>query len=264
MSKLRLIVLIIASIYVVFVLPLVILEIIQSSVYILIGIILFAIYYFTLRLEKVNLLRISKIYLNECDPLKYITEYKKYLSNFIQAKTNKYLNEITISLAYLSLGELGEAKNILDDLVEFEPNFSPPLRFWYYKAWIYYFEETKELERIKTLINQVKELIDISPLKFKTQLISNYNQIIARYYILANIHLNLAEQEFSKIFRANFPKFNVVVNVYYLGLIAYKQTDYKRALEYFRSVAKNGNKLSVVKKANEYIEKINEEIRKEF
>jgi len=127
-----------------------------------------------------------------------------------------------------------------------------------------YFEETKELERIKTLINQVKELIDISPLKFKTQLISNYNQIIARYYILANIHLNLAEQEFSKIFRANFPKFNVVVNVYYLGLIAYKQTDYKRALEYFRSVAKNGNKLSVVKKANEYIEKINEEIRKEF
>lgn len=256
MSKLKFILLIIDAVYVIFVLPLAILGYINFSIFVIIAIIFVIVNFSVNRYEKIKLVKISKIYLDECDPLRYIEEYKKLLSRSILTKNAKVLNDITIALANISYGDIEEAKKTLDGLVESEPKFDSVLRFWYYKAWIYYFEETNEVDRIKTLILQSKQLVDRCPGKYKAQLISNYNQIIARYYVSANIHLNLAEQEFNKIFKANFPKFNVVVNVYYLGVIAYLQKNYIRALEYFNSVAKNGNRLAVVNKSKNYIKKI--------
>lgn len=256
MSKLKFILLIINAVFVIFVLPLAILDYVNFSIFFLISIGLVVIYFSVSRYEKIKLVKISKIYLDECDPIRYIEAYKKLLSRSILSKNAKVLNDITIALANISYGDIEEAKRTLDGLVESEPKFDSVLRFWYYKAWIFYFEETNEVERIKTLIFQSKQLVDRCPIKYKAQLISNYNQIIARYYIAANIHLNLAEQEFNRVFKSNFPKFNVVVNVYYLGVIAYLQKNYIRALEYFNSVAKNGNKLAVVNKSKNYIKLI--------
>lgn len=260
MSKLRFLSIIIIALYIIFVFPLQILGYVDITIFILIGLTLMIIYYFIWKNENKKLTNISKIYLHGCDPIKYIDEYQKFLKNSITNKNSQILNKITISLAYISSGDAEEARKILDSLVDLEPKFDLNIRFWYYKAWIYYFEEIKEIERIKILIKQAKLLIDDCPLKYKAQLISNYNQIIARYYVLSNIHLELAEEEFKKIFKGNFPKFNVVVNVYYLGVISYKQRDYQNALEYFNSVIKNGNKLAVVNKAKTYIENIQNEI----
>lgn len=257
MSKIRFIVVILSLIYILFIFPLAIIDLITLEIFILIGLVLIISFHSIKRVERKKIVNVSKFYLDECDPIKYIKDLKKLLKHFILFKSIKYLNEITIALAYISAGNLDDAKNILESLVDIEPKFSVIIRFWYYKAWIYYFEETNEIERIKVLIEQSRLLIDKTPTRFKAQMLSNYNQIIARYYVLANIHLNLAEEEFNKIFKTNFPKMNVVVNVYYLGVIAYRNNDLKHARDYFKSVVKNGNKLNVVLKSNEYLEKIN-------
>lgn len=263
MSKQRFIVAILIAIYAIFVFPLELLDFIDVTIFLLIGLILFALYFYFRKREKQKLIYISKIYLHECDPIRYIEEYNKYLKNFVLSKRFKTLHKITNSMAYLAAGKIDEAKQILDEFVENEPNFYPVIRFWYYKAWIYYFEETKELARIKILIQEVQKIIHITPLKYRPQLLSNYNQMIARYYVASKIHLNLAEDEFKKVFNRNLPKLNVVVNVYYLGVISFLNKDYVTAKEYFNSVIKNGNRLIVVDRAKEYLDLIDNGLKED-
>lgn len=259
MSRIRFIFLIFNFMYIIFIFPLTLLDYFSLDLSFTIGLVLIIAFYVLKRIDRNKFIKVTKVYLDECDPEKYIYEFKKLMKHIILPSKAKYLNDITIAMAYYSLGKIEEARKSLEKLVDVEPKFPPVIRFWYYKAWLYYFLETKEIEKIKTLLEQSRLIIDNVPTKFKSQLSSNYNNLTARYYVLANIHLNLAEQEFSKIYKMNLPKLHVVSNVYYLGVIAYKQNDFRRALECFKSVEKNGNKLIFVQKALFYINKINEE-----
>lgn len=259
-SKIRFGISILLFSFIIFIFPLEILRLIDDVIFFLIAITLLASFYFVKYFEKRKLIAISKIYLDTCDPVKYVEEYQKYLKQIVTKEKYKYLHSITIALAHISAGKIIEAKQTLDELVEKEPHFDSIIRFWYYKAWIYYFEETKEIAKFKVLMHELKKLVDQCPYKFREQLLSNYNNIVARYYVLNNIHLDIAYKEFSKVFFGRYPKLNAVINVYYLGVIAYLENNYNEAKEYFNSVIRNGNKLEVVNKAKKYLSLINEDI----
>ena len=188
-SKTRLILQILNGLNFIFVIPLVFLDYVDSFVFLIIAIIIAVPSLILKRYDKQKFILIAKIYLDECDPEKYLIEYKKFLKRMVVSNNQKILTESTLALAHLSIKKISESKRILDSLVQYEPRFSPYIRFWYYKSWIIYFEETNEIERMRVLIQQSKTIIDNSPLKYKPQLISNYNQLISRYYVKNNIHL---------------------------------------------------------------------------
>jgi len=259
MSKVRFGFVILIIIDALVLIPLALINLLNYYMLFIITVIIVSGYFITRNNEKKRLIEISKIFLDKCDPERYVFEYQKFINTLISRERNRVLYKITLVLGYLTYGNLEEAKKILDELIDEEPKLELINRFWYYKTWIYYFEETKNYAKCEILLKEVQKLVSISPIKYKMQLILNYNQMLARFYVANKINLDKAENEFSKVFKTRLPKLNIVTNVYYLGVIAYLKNDYTKAIEYFNSVIKNGNKLAVVEKAKNYLNIIERE-----
>lgn len=233
-------------------------ELFEVDIFVIVGPLLVLIYFIILRKEKINNFKASKLYFQDCDPEAFIEEFIKLSTKRLYSKNTKIRNKINLIHVYLSNGDLKSARIYLESLVEDEPKYSPVIKFSYYLAWSYYFEQKGEIEQLKTLIGQLEQLIIASQPKHKRFQAMHLKIITTRLYILENIHLDIAEKDILEILNNPLLKINIVVNVYYLGVIAYKQKRFDQATEYFDSVVLNGNKLIQVKKANLYLNKIKE------
>lgn len=218
-----------------------------------------AVFYYNYTLKKkdrIKLHKISSIYFNDCNPRLYLSEIEKYNKKIIRSKKGKILHQISKSLIYLDLGDLSACHEILLSLVNQEETFTIVIKFWYYKAWIYYYDEIDQPGRMKILLQELEKLAQTAPAKYQKQLKLNFRQVQARYYVKVGIYLDTAEAIYSEIFKGRYPRLTVVLNLYYLGVIAYKQARYDLAVERLNSVVKNGNQLYVVEKAKQLIEEI--------
>jgi len=256
MTKLRFYYWIFSILAVLFFVVLVVIDPENAQAYFILEVGIIFINFYLKRKEKNRLLKITMIYINECNPERYLYELEQFNKKRIRSKHMLIMDKISKSLIYLDIGKIEESYKILFSLVEVEPSFNTFMRFWYYKSWIYYYEEVKEIKRMKYLIDKTTELIELSPLKYRNQLQANFKQILARYYVTAGIYLDNAEDNYSEVFKGRFPKLTVVLSVYYLGVIAYKQGKYDLAVERLQSVVRNGKYLFVSEKSKVLLEKI--------
>lgn len=212
------------------------------------------------KIDRDKLLAITMIYLDDCDPDLYLQEISKYQRTLVRTKSGRLLNLISRALILLDGGRVDETVAILKGIARFEAKLSPFVRFWYYKAWFYYLEENRRTEKIEELIAELFRIANSAPLRYRTQLLDNYQLILCRYYVLTGTHLERAERSFSEVFTGNYPKLVVVISHYYLGLIAYKQGLYQLALDRLHYVTENGPKLHISRKSSQLIKIINKKL----
>jgi hypothetical protein len=206
--------------------------------------------------EKQKYARLTAIYVSECDPERYLLEYEKYRKSLLFPKRKIPMATISKALVYVDLGDFDTARNLLLGLADEEAKMSDFVRFWYYKAWIYCYDETKETARMKVLIDQQKIIIERIKSRYQMQLLANYQLIVARYYLRAGIYLENAETIYHQVLNGPYPKLTYVLCEFRLGEIAFLKNQYETAQERFHAVIRNGNKLYVTKKAHEFLDKI--------
>jgi tetratricopeptide (TPR) repeat protein len=208
------------------------------------------------RLERKKLFEMTMIYLNELDPLRYLEAYEKYNRQRLRSKNAKLMDEITKAQILLDAGKIPETREVLESLIDREPQFSAFVRFWYYKNWINYFDEVDDPARMKFLLNQLSESIETLPQKYRWQMLANLHIIEARYYVHEGIFLDTAEERYSEILKGNSPRLMMMHCVYQMGVIAYKTGRFDIAKSRLQSVVKNGNQLHIVTKAEELLNKM--------
>ena len=229
-------------------------------VYIIFLVVIFYCNYRIRKTERNKVLAITMIYLHECNPERYLYEIEKYQKTLIKTRRRRKIDKISKALILMDIGKLQDAKKILNEMIENEPKMSPFVKFWYFKAWIYYLEEYRAVDKIEVLMKELFEIVTTAPLRYKVQLQDNYQLILSRYYVNAGIYLDKAEASFSEVFTGKYPKLVILVSFYYLGLIALKQGRLDLALERFDFVVKNGPKLYISDKSISLINKINQQV----
>lgn len=260
MSKIRLTMLIISFITLISLSILIIFDPDRWLAYFIFSVIILFCNFRIKKIDRDKLLAITMIYLDDCDPDLYLQEISKYQRTLVRTKSGRLLNLISRALILLDGGRVDETVAILKGIARFEAKMSAFVRFWYYKAWFYYLEEMKYTERIEVLMAEMFRIANSAPLRFRSQLLDNYQLILCRYYVLTCTHLDRAEKSFAEVFAGNYPKLVVVVSHYYLGLIAFKQGQYEKALNRFHYVTENGPKLHVAHKSLDLIKRINEKL----
>lgn len=208
--------------------------------------------------EKQKFTLLTAIYVSDCDPERYLHEYEKYRKSLLFPKRRIPMATISQALIHIDLGNFDTARNLLLGLVEDEPTMSDFVRFWFYKAWIYCYDETKETARMKVLIDQQKNIIERVKSRSRMQLLANYQLILARYFLRTGIDLGNAETIYRQVLNGASPKLIYVQCEFRLGEIAFLKKQYESAKERFLIVIRNGSKLYVAKKAQEYLNRINE------
>ena len=260
MSKLRLIMLIVSFFTLISLSVLIIFDPEKWLAYFLFSVFILFCNFRIKRIERDRLLAITMIYLNECNPDRYLCEIGKYQKSLIKTRNGRLLNLISKAMILLDGGRVEETEEILKGIAKYEAKLSPFVRFWYYKAWFYYLEENRRTEKIEELIAELFRIANSAPLRYRTQLLDNYQLILCRYYVLTGTHLERAERSFSEVFTGNYPKLVVVISHYYLGLIAYKQGLYQLALDRLHYVTENGPKLHISRKSSQLIKIINKKL----
>jgi hypothetical protein len=242
---------------------LIILDEVWFEVYLTIIVINFILNIYFRKAEKKKLMEITFIYINELEPLKYLEEYQKFNKKRFLSRNTKIMDKISTALVLIDAGQINKSYETLFELVDEEEKFNPFIRFWYYKAWIHYFDEVDDLSRMRFLAEQSKFLIqDISP-KYRSQILANFELMRARCFIKEGIFLKAAENKYNEVLRGRFPRLTVVNSVYLLGVIAYKKQDYDLSKKRLISVIQNGKELNAAKKAKlllETIEKIENKV----
>ncbi len=215
-------------------------------------------HFFFQRFEKKKTLKIHMIYLQDLNPLAYLEEYQKFNKKRFLSKAAKSINKINSALVLLTADKIEKAHQILIGLVDQEPKFGSYLRFWYYTAWINYYDEVDDLTRMKFLLEQNKAILKEIPPKYRQKLVENFEFFKAKCFVKEGIFLDTAENYFYDILRTNLPKLTILNCVYQLGVIAYKNGKYELSKRRFQSVVMNGKDLNEAKKAKTFLEKIDE------
>lgn len=240
--------------------PLILIDPVNSTVYLFIGGVSGALMFYFWAIEKRKMNQVVMIYVNDCDPLRYLEEYENLIRTYVSTSTSRVINQIGKALLLMEAGEIDSAKSILDALVDDEPGFNNSLKFLYYKAWIFYFDETNNLEKMEVLYNQAQKLLSSIPLKLKPIIDSNFKYIQARYFVKAGIYLDSAESIYGEAFKGRYPYLTVLNSIYYLGVIALKQGKKEIAMERFSAIIKSGkSNLAIFNKSHEMIKKIGDE-----
>jgi len=264
MSKLRLTLLIITFFSIISLNILIFLEPTNWLAYI---IFLILIIYCNIRLKKIErerLFKITMIYLNDCNPERYLVEIENYQKKLVKTRLRRLIDKISNALILMDIGKLQDSHDILNSIIPYEAKLSPFVKFWYYKAWIYYLEEIKCIDKIEVLMAELYEIANTAPRRYKMQLQDNYQLVLSRYYVLAGIYLDKAEESFAEVFTGTYPKLVVIISHYYLGLIALKQGRYNLALERFDYVVNNGPKLYISSKSINLIKQINNQLNNQY
>lgn len=206
--------------------------------------------------ERKKALKIHLIYLHDLNPLVYLEEYQKFNKKRFLSKSAKLISKINCAIVLLTAGKLEKSHQVLLELVDLEPKFGPYLRFWYYTAWINYYDEVDDLQRMKFLLEQNKIILKEIPAKYRQKLVENYEFFRAKCLVKEGVFLDTAENFFLGILRGNLPKLTILNCIYQLGLIAYKNRQYDLSKRRLLSVVTNGKDLNEAKKAKTILEKI--------
>lgn len=231
-------------------------------------IILYALLFFILtiylhRAEKNKIMKLQLIYIHDLEPLIYLSEYEKYNKRRLRSKTFKTLDKINSVVILIDAGEIEEAHRLLMELTEEEPEFGIFLRFWFYNAWIHYFDQIDDLPRMKVLLEEIKKLLPLFPLKQKPKMYANYEMISVKVGIREGKDLEAAENYLTYVLRGHLPKITVLKCIYQLGIIAHKKGAQQTAKNRFLAVIANGKNLNITRKAKAYLEKIEPSISEE-
>lgn len=231
-------------------------DMIDFEIFLTYSIIYIFLNYWFYKSEKNKIMKLYLIYINDLEPEKYLQEFQKYNKHRLRNKTSRIIDQIYFAIVLIDACKVQEAHQILMNYVDEEPKFSAFLRFWYYNAWINYFDEVDDLPRMKVLALQIKNLINCFPPNQRQKLFANYEMVKARILVKEGIFLDIAEKFFTQLLRGRFPKITIINCVYQLGLIAYKKGDYELSKKRLLAVTENGKNLNIVKKANVLLEKI--------
>ncbi|MDD3999695.1 MAG: hypothetical protein PHX62_02210 [Bacilli bacterium] len=256
MHKLRYLFFIISFIIATTLFVLIAFDYILFEVYFGIIIIVLILNFYFKRIETRKLFELTLIYINELEPLKYLEESTKYNKKRFLSKSAKRMDKITSALVLLDGAKIEEAHQVLLELVDIEEKMTPFIRFWYYKAWIHYYDEVDDILRMKFLADQNKTLITYIPQKFSAQILANYELLRARCFVKEGVFLDTAETYYTQVLSGRFPKLTVINCVYQLGLIAYKNNNFNLAKKRLQSVVTNGKNLNAALKARQLLDKI--------
>ena len=213
------------------------------------------------KMEKQKLMQIIIYYSQTGDADEYLKQLKAHDENMVRNRKIKWYQATTYAQVYLDKGSFEEAKKILIELVEFEPKFNKLTKFLYYRAWINYFLNYNKIAETQTLLVQLNKLIETSPVSLQQQFILAYQILLAKYNIRCNNLLNETKATIKQVININPTPLMVSSSNFYLGILEYKLGNFDEAKKIFAEVASFNEQLHFVRKAKEYLQKLNEHYR---
>ena len=202
-----------------------------------------------LRYRAVSLLPITKLLYEDCNPEACASAIIYYCTN---SKGHTRLSQHTLlaqCLIYLNDAELAQ-----DVLISYpRKDASSSLQYWSLMSYIYYMLKDEEaLSRCKEEAQNIRlhygragimiQSEEMAAIENKIHLMDGDLNTCKKYYLQG-------------LQRANFP-FQQVDSCYYIALISFVEEDYKLARLYFEKVLELGNRMYFVKKAKNYLDKI--------
>ncbi|OPZ33235.1 MAG: hypothetical protein BWY97_00707 [Tenericutes bacterium ADurb.BinA124] len=238
----------------------IIIDYVNFSLYLIISLSgIFLIFYMrVIELAKIN--RVKNIYFQKCYPQKFLTEHDELMNGFILSQKQIHKNQLFKITVYLNLGNVNQAKQILDALTVKTAQLSIAELYWLLIGWFNYFEEIDDLEKMEIFFEKIKMLNNELPQTFKQKTLNNYLKIQARYFIKSGIYLDNAETVFIDSLKNRKYFINVIDALYYLGIVAFKQNKKELALERLNFVVQSQLKeLSIYHKSLDLVELISNE-----
>ena len=226
------------------------------NIYIYIVIALLWVPNFTLRnSERNQLIRIIGNYTNNCDSKAYYDEIQAFYKTLYLTKRAKKLNNIILAMIKCDMGEIDEAEELLKsvcDIIEKTNKFN---KYNYYRAWCNIYYERGEANHYQVLLEEMRKIIDSEKRSvLKSQMSMNFHYIEAKYFILNGIYLDKARSLYEDTLNGEAANIMRLSSNYYLGVIASKENNREKAIEYFKKVAFSGRNLNMVTKATKYVE----------
>lgn len=202
-----------------------------------------------------SLRELESIYINECDPFRYLELMEKNNKKNIQTRMSRYFYKIRRADFLCECGDFKEARRLLDELLESEEEFNNAILAYYYKVWISYFIEFGNFDRVEILLEQMQQLS--VGLTNRTMIMftnSMYFSCLSKYNVYTKRDLLNTEKYFANLVNSNAGKAYVVSGMYYLALIALHNGEIDKAKRRSKYVYENGNKLSYARKIIKVIE----------
>lgn len=205
--------------------------------------------YFIRRHIKASFKEMESIYINECDPQRYLEAFEKSDKYNISTTMSRYFHKIRKADFLCECLKFKEARVILDELLEVESQMNNALLSYYYKVWISYFIEFGHFDRVQVLLEQMQQLPQTSTNDTMHMFCNSmYFSCLAKYNVLTKRDLDNTEKYFASLVNSNAGKAYIVSGMYYLSLIAIEKGEIEKAKRRSKYVYEHGNKLSYVSK----------------
>ena len=200
--------------------------------------------------------RIGRLYTEECDPYTYIEKYESILKRRIGNGNMRNYVLINLSSGYLSIENSQKAKQILDNVGNFQNNKAGiQSKVVFYNNLCSYFLQVNDIANAEIMLENMR--VALQDEKFPKQRYDwMYNYYTDKQYCINIEKGNYigAEEVFLIQFNREKNMLGKVVAKYQLGKIYLHFNKIEEAIESFDYVVNHGNKTYYVGKSTDFIE----------
>ncbi len=201
-----------------------------------------------LKYKATNELPILSLLVQNCDP-------EACASAIIYYSQSKYKTHLKMHVSLAQCLIYMDDPELAQDVLALMPrkDRNANIQYWTLMSYIYYLlKDEKSLERCKEELAKLNGSLGLSSVFIPSEEMGTVQNKLN----LMNGDLNTCKKYYlSSLQRARFP-FQQVDSAYYIALISYVQEDYPVAEMYFKKVVDQGNRMCFVKKAQVYLDKL--------